>query len=204
MALWLPRLAQAQEPPTQGWLIGFRAGANLMQLREQDTNLALENSSVPGFQLGVVARCSLAPRWVFQPGLHFVRRGGTTRLGTIELRGGISYLELPLGLAYRVARLWPTGPNQRAGLWLGAAPYAAVALGGFYSANGNRTAIEFGSAGTLQRWDVGLKLGLQIHHGKWELQSGYDWGLLDVSNVPGRVARNRGVYGSLALYLGRI
>jgi Outer membrane protein beta-barrel domain len=202
MTLGLPALAQPAAP--KGWLLGFRAGANWMQLRKQDINLALENSSVPGFQLGVVACHSLAPRWTLQPGLHFVRRGGTTRLGTIELRGGISYLELPVGLAWRVAQLRPAKLGQRAGLWLGAAPYAAVALGGYYSANGNRTAIEFGNAGTLKRWDVGLKLGPQLRHGQWEFQAGYDFSLRDVSNVPGQMARNRGVYGSLTIYLGRI
>jgi hypothetical protein len=185
-------------PTPAKWRLGVRAGLNLMQLREESVGVALENSSVPGGQVGALVTARLGERWWVQPGLSLVRRGGRTKLAGNELRGGINYLDLPVALGYQLARPWPA---KNGGLWLAVGPYFSLALGGNLRVNGTIVPLEFGELGTFKRLDAGGKLGLHLQRGRWELQGGYDLGLVNVSNVPGTVTRNRGVYGSLVFYV---
>jgi Outer membrane protein beta-barrel domain len=188
----------APSPTPAKWRLGLRAGLNLMQLRDESVGVDLENSSVPGGQVGALVCVRLGGRWWAQPGASLVWRGGRTTLAGIELRGGISYLDLPVAVGYRLARLWPA---QNGGLWLAAAPYLSVALGGTLWVNGVASTLTFGELGTFKRLDAGGKLGLHLQRGRWELQAGYDLGLVNVSNVPGTVTRSRGVFGSLVFYV---
>jgi hypothetical protein len=175
-----------------------RAGLNLMQLRRESVGIALENSSVPGGQVGALVGVRLGERWWAQPGLSLVRRGGRTTVAGVELRGGLNYLDLPVAVGYRLARPWPA---HHGGLWLAVGPYLSLALGGNLRVNGVAVPLEFGELGTFKRLDAGGKLGLHLQQGRWELQGGYDLGLVNVSNVPGTVTRNRGLYGSLVFYV---
>ena len=116
---------------------GVRAGLNLQNLNGEDINGdKLKNKLTPGFHAGVEVGFPIAPDFYLQPGLLFSTKGATDLSGTQDLTARLSYIELPIHLAYK--------PQLGTGkLILGFGPYVAYGITGKLTLDGDEEDIKF-------------------------------------------------------------
>jgi Outer membrane protein beta-barrel domain len=154
----------------------------------------LKGKSKFGWQAGVIADIPFGEGALrLMPELNYINKGYTLKT-SVDLLGqpvavdgnsNVSYLELPLNLAYTV----PVGDNN---LLLGAGPYAAYGLGGknkVTTTTGGQTVkqdsdVEFGSGEEqINRFDYGLNVmvGYLLNNGLL-IKLNYSLGLAELSN----------------------
>ena len=176
----------AQTTATSKVKIGLKAGVNLAKIAitgsEYQDDEKDNAKNITSFQFGAYADVPLSTSFSIQPGIILNGKGGEvqlseagTQLGpptvTGSVKSNIMYIEVPVTAVYRVN-----------GFYLGAGPYAAVALSGKHkseltssgqTANEDRN-IEFGSKNEddFKRSDFGINL-----LGGYELKSGIQLGI---------------------------
>jgi hypothetical protein len=105
---------------------GVAAGALLSSIAVEGYDDEGTSSMQPGFSAGILAEMNLSDRIIFQPGLHFVRKGGVWEFPSGTDTFVLNYLELPLNVAYRIGNFF-----------VGAGPSIAMGLGGKLKADFN-------------------------------------------------------------------
>lgn len=166
--------------------IGLKAGVNLAKIAltgaEFEDNEKDDAKNITSFQFGAYADVPLSTSFSIQPGIILNGKGGEvqlseagTQLGpptvTGSVKSNIMYIEVPVNAVYRFN-----------GFYLGAGPYAAVAISGKHKSeltSSGQTAIEerdlkFGSKSQddFKRSDFGINLS-----GGYELKSGIQLGI---------------------------
>jgi hypothetical protein len=176
----------AQTTATSKVKIGLKAGVNLAKVAftgtELEDNEKDDARNITSFQFGAYADVPLSTSFSIQPGIILNGKGGEvqlseagTQLGsptvTGSVKSNIMYIEVPVNAVYRFN-----------GFYLGAGPYAAVALSGKHKseltssgqASSEERDIKFGSKSEddFKRSDFGINL-----LGGYELKSGVRLGL---------------------------
>ena len=138
--------------------IGLKAGVNLAKIAFTGTgfedNEKDDAKNITSFQFGAYADVPLSTFFSIQPGIILNGKGGEmqlseagTQLGppTIigSVKSNIMYLEVPINALYK-----------KNGFYIGAGPYAAVALSGKY-----KSELTITSSGQTEREDRDVKFG---------------------------------------------
>jgi hypothetical protein len=182
--------------------IGLRAGVNLAKIAltgtEFQDNEKDDVKNITSFQFGAYADIPLSTSFSVQPSLILNGKGGEmqlseagTQLGpptiTGSVKSNIMYIEVPLNVLYKIN-----------GFYIGAGPYAAIALSGKYRSELTPTSsgqtesedrdMNFGSNNKddFKRSDFGINLlaGYELKSG---IQVGinYGFGLSNIDPVKG-------------------
>lgn len=116
---------------------GVRAGVNFQNINgEDEEGDKLKNDLKPGFFAGVEAGIPIAPDFYFEPGLFFSTKGAANLGEVDDLKATISYIELPLHLAYK--------PQLGSGkVIVGLGPYVAYGVAGKLKLDDEEEDIEF-------------------------------------------------------------
>ncbi len=135
-----------------------------------------------GFTAGAFACIPITRRFIFQPGLNFVQKGGSPFDGSAgNQRGAIllNYIELPLNLVYKSA-------GKRGHFIAGGGPCVAFGISGTAKLNQQETDIKFGGNGEfdLKHFDAGanMLIGYELNNGI-SLLLNINAGLLNVSVI---------------------
>lgn len=164
---------------------GLKAGVNLAKLNYSASNLTINSDNLTSFHVTGYADAPIAPNFSFQPGLSLQGKGAAFKANEESIfdfdedaKVNLMYLELPLNFVYYI----PTGASGS--VFVGAGPYAGVALSGKAKAGSVSEDIEFGSEdGQMKRFDAGANflLGYRLTNG-FLLNAGYGLGLLNTIN----------------------
>jgi hypothetical protein len=155
------------------------------------------SGNLKSFGFGAFAEIYLGPKGSFQPGISYVRKGGTSITDDTDFSSGetvvshdktnFDYLEVPLNFLYNV-------PLKSGKVFIGMGPYLAMGLSAknktdVTSASGNTSSssqsITFGSGvNELKRMDLGINAlaGFRFDSGL-EIGGGMGFGLSNLSNV---------------------
>lgn len=99
-------------------------GINFQSLNEKiSSDEKMDYQLIIGYHIGMNVEIPIAPEFVFQPGLLFTTKGAKSTNGALTTTVNLSYIELPLNLAYR-------GLLGKGYLMIGLGPYFAYAIGG--------------------------------------------------------------------------
>jgi len=178
----------AQTTSTPKVKYGLKAGLNFAKLaftgNEMEDDRKNDAKNITSFQFGTYADIPLSTSFSLQPAIVLNGKGGETQLSELNtqlgpptetgtIKSNIMYIEVPINAVYKFNSFY-----------VGAGPYAAVALSGKYKSNltsassGQTTNeerdIKFGSKqeNDFKRSDFGINL-----LGGYELKSGIHLGL---------------------------
>lgn len=120
----------------QAQLFGIEGGVTFNTLKMELDDEDFDHGYRTGFKLGGFIDAPIGRGASFQPGLYYITKGsefetkntystgGTTIRETMDQKIQINYLEIPLNFQFKL------NPMRRSGLFFGAGPYVAFAMGG--------------------------------------------------------------------------
>lgn len=116
---------------------GIRGGINFQNMNGKDEEGdKLENHLKLGFHIGANVEFPIADEFYLQPGLLFTTKGATDFFGINDLKGTLSYIELPIHFLFK--------PQLGTGrLIIGLGPYLAYAVKGKMKLDNDEEDIEF-------------------------------------------------------------
>lgn len=170
--------------------LGIKAGVNMSNFNGMD-----DNKAKIGFNVGVLADYDFAPNVGLQSGLFATTKGFKHKGNLAEYTHNLTYLQLPLHIAYKV----DVTPGTK--VFLHGGPYAAYGISGkntnkrgIWELNVNKL---FGdSPSPYKPFDAGLGIGAGFELGQVVIDLGWDMGLVDISNTSKSV-KNQNAYLSL-------
>lgn len=166
---------------------GVKGGANLSSF-SGDLN---KTNYVFKYQFGVTADLALTENFYIITGLDLQTKGTKQKL-TPNVKYNPMYLQIPVHAAYK----FDIAPKTK--FVVEAGPYLAYGISGKVKSGGEKVNI-FGDD-RFKRFDMGLGAGVGIELNKFVIKGGYDFGLLDVSDVKGVKARNHNAYLTLGYH----
>lgn len=149
---------------------GIKGGVNLASIYGEGSTGA---KMKPGFHVGVTGEVGFMPLISVKSGLMFVNKGYNGPKGS-EYTAGLSYLQVPVHIAYKM----PLLPAVKLQLYGG--PYAAFGITGNIKSDGEKVA-SFSKEGGAKRFDMGLGAGADVIFGKITAGIGIDFGLTPLS-----------------------
>lgn len=165
--------------------LGVKAGANLSTFGGD----MKKTNSVFKYQFGITADIGLTENVYIITGLDFQTKGTKQKpKGAHDVKYNPMYLQLPVHAGYK----FDIAPRTR--LVVEAGPYIAYGIGG--KAKGEGKVNIFGDD-RFKRFDFGVGAGVGVEFGKIVVKSGYDFGLINVSDVKGVKVRNNNAYLTL-------
>lgn len=174
---------KAQDNP---FTFGVKAGVNMSNLTGD-----IENNKVRlGYNIGLTLDYSITKGWYILTGIEYTTKGSNFKK-TAGVKSSIhaAYLQLPIHAAYKME----VSPNTV--LVFRGGPFLAYGVNGDYTqkVGGVKTSSSTFSH-ALDRFDLGLGLGVGAEFDKVSLTLGWDFGLLDVSKVDGAKIRTGNAY----------
>jgi hypothetical protein len=137
---------------------GLKAGLNFAKLaftgNELEDNRKDDAKNITSFQFGAYADIPLSTSFSLQPGIVLNGKGGETQLSELDtqlgpptetgtIKSNIMYIEVPINAVYKFNSFY-----------VGAGPYAAVALSGKYKSN-----LTSASSGQITNEERDIKFG---------------------------------------------
>lgn len=188
----------------------LKGGFNFASLTSSETTNIQDATATSGFHFGVVSDIPIANSlFTFQPGVFITSKGAYTTAHTIEdktINPGATmqtyradvrplYLEVPLNLVVKIP------VSNRARLFIGAGPYAAMGIGGkvsgtrstngavesydrkiiFKDASPYDVRSEDNNVYKLNRFDVGINALAGIEVGRLLIGANYGYGFSNVN-----------------------
>ena len=187
-------LALVKVSMAQDVKIGIKAGVNLPRFETTAQGITTRSESTVNYQFGGFADLGFG-NFSLQPGLTLSGKGGKMGGQDYTLERNLMYLEVPVNAIYNI-------PVGTAKIFLGAGPYAAVALSGEDKIKDNATTeavaaqksdVLFGNAvNEVRRSDFGVNFGggLRLGNGV-NLAANYGLGLSNLSNETDVDTKNR-------------
>ncbi|HCO66234.1 MAG TPA: PorT family protein [Dysgonomonas sp.] len=162
---------------------GVRGGANLSSM----------NGDVPKtkyvfkYQIGATVDVGFTDNFYLITGLDLQTKGTKSKPkdGT-EVKYNPMYLQIPVHAAYK----FDVAPQGR--LVVEAGPYVAYGISGKMKGGGEK--VNFFGDDRFKRFDFGLGAGIGYEYSHFVVKGGYDFGLIDISDVKGVKARNHNAY----------
>lgn len=102
---------------------GFTAGTTISSYKIKAESLTISPKSKVGFTTGVVSSINFGKNFSFQPGLHFVQKGGKMKNEQATNQLTLNYVELPLNMLYNIHQ--PKGK-----FFVGAGPSLSMGISG--------------------------------------------------------------------------
>lgn len=165
---------------------GVRAGGVLSSMNG-DINKA---KYVFKYQVGATVDVGFTENIYLVTGIDFLAKGTKSKpkLGA-ETKLNPMYLQVPVHAAYK----FDVAPGSR--LVVEAGPYVAYGIAGKMKSGSEKVNI-FGDD-KFKRFDFGLGAGVGYEYGHFVVKGGYDFGLINISDVKGTKARNHNAYLTL-------
>lgn len=173
---------------------GVKAGVNMsnMDIKHIDTKVKF------GYNIGVTVDYAINQDWYILSGLQYTTKGTKIDYSIFEAKLNAAYLQLPIHAGYKLE----IAPETK--LVFHAGPYFAYGINGKAKASTNyfeELEDEWGIEGTgksntfdtIDRFDMGLGLGVGIEFGKFGLDLGWDYGLINIAKEDG-TTRNGNAY----------
>jgi hypothetical protein len=181
------------------WKFGLRFGGNINKQIVEDSPVGMVLDPVEpraGIHGGLILDRSWR-NWSLQPGLFITQKGSGNRQS--ELRVRTTHLEFPLQINYL---LFET-KNQEVtkGLSIFLAPYSSYLIRSTVELEGAKLRIGLKETG-FNRWDYGLRSGVDFHVGSFDFLIGYEHGLKNLGNEF-LIVKNRGFFFNVGLVFGR-
>jgi len=168
---------------------GVKVGANLSSMGGD----IKKTDYVFKYQAGVTADLAFSENFYLITGLDFQTKGTKSKpKGSADIKYNPMYLQVPVHAAYK----FNVADNTK--LVFQAGPYVAYGIGGKMKSQGTKISI-FGDD-KFKRFDMGLGTAVGVELGKIVIKGGYDFGLLDVSDISGVKARNHNGYVTLGYH----
>lgn len=165
--------------------LGIKGGANLSNY-SGDID---DNKYVFKYQFGITADMALTDNFYLITGLDFQTKGAKSKpdVGQ-EVKFNPMYLQIPVHAAYKFDIATDTRFVVEAG------PYFAYGIGGKMKGEEKHNIFK---DDRFKRFDLGLGAGIGVEYKMFALKGGYDFGLLDISDMSGIKARNHNAYLTL-------
>lgn len=168
----------------------------------------LDSKYKAGFAVGLVLDYTLSNNVLLETGLSYQKKGSKLYkldkpiFGMTELDATMNYLEMPLWIGYKIKNdsKWVITPKLGAFLAIGLDGKGTLHGGDFQTSAGwsnvfddNIVSIENHnySYRSFNRFDMGIRLGVNIAYSKYYLTTSYDWGLLETHSTFGKKMENR-------------
>jgi hypothetical protein len=185
---------QAQSPLS----FGVQAGLNLSNVSWTGADDA---SSKIGFNIGVTADYGLADALYLQPALLYTVKGASDVAGD-DVSASLSYLELPINLAYKIP------VTEGCTVVLKAGPYLAYGLSAKLSGEEGGVSAEIDlykenediwgtDDAPLKKLDYGIGIGAGIEFGQIVAGLSYEMGLANLANYDGGKIKNQNAFLSV-------
>ncbi|WP_312186091.1 porin family protein [Sphingobacterium sp.] len=163
---------------------GIRGAANFAKEVRYSKQGSSANPAITRFQVASYVEIPIGSDFSFQPGVAFQQTGSKMSTGYQDgevLMDGwrkVQYLELPLNIIHYFPQ------NNLGRFFIGAGPYASIAMSGEEKFSKNIVSISFGTdkhIDNMKKYDAGLNflLGFKLTNG-FSVYGGYGLGLLDV------------------------
>ncbi|MCC5931743.1 MAG: outer membrane beta-barrel protein [Cyclobacteriaceae bacterium] len=175
------------------WRPGLKIGVNSNTL-VSSSSASLLNGLQAAYSHSVGLNAGLyferrTRNWAIQPGIGFSRRNvSEDQLGVISFNA----LEFPTHIQCKIFDFKKSIPES---FLIFVAPYTAYFMGS------NRFKTE--DTDTANRWDAGMKAGVVILSGTFELVIGYERGFVNIGNGSGIEAFNSGFFINFGFVVGR-
>ncbi|MDO5522649.1 MAG: porin family protein [Bacteroidia bacterium] len=181
--------------------LGVKGGLNMSNFVYGD-EVTDKNMKI-GFHIGLAADYDFAYNMAIQTGLFFTTKGSTVKyegLVDAEYKENLMYLQLPIHLAYKL----DVSPGTR--IVFHGGPYAAYGVAGKRTAKVGSISGEwdvdkmFGDAvGQYKPFDAGLGIGVGAEFGRFLVDLGWDFGLVNISNRSNGNTKNQNAYLSVGV-----
>ncbi|MDR0823739.1 MAG: PorT family protein [Prevotella sp.] len=183
IALLMGVNASAQTPIT----FGIKAGVNLSNLTGDSDG----TKAKIGFNAGVTVDFGIAQDVYLLTGLEYSLKGAKLSDEGETMKLGLSYIQLPIHVGYKLAVAEGTNIVFHAG------PYLGYLAGGNWSYDGASIGI-FSDAGEaiskFKRFDFGVGLGVGAEFGKIGVGLGWDFGLAKIMDEANVSVKNSNAY----------
>ena len=162
---------------------GVKAGGNVSSMGGD----IKKTEYVFKYQVGVTADLAFTDNWYLITGLELQTKGTKSKPhGTPNVKYNPMYLQIPVHAAYKM----DVADNTR--LVFEAGPYVAYGISGKMKGGGTKVNV-FGD-NKFKRFDMGAGAAVGVEISKFVVKTGYDFGILDVSDMKGVKARNHNGY----------
>ena len=162
---------------------GVKGGGNISSMGGEIT----KTNYVFKYQFGVTADLAFTDNFYLITGLDLQTKGPKSKPhGAANAKYNPMYLQIPVHAAYKM----DVSDNTR--LVFEAGPYVAYGISGKVKSDGHKVNI-FGDD-KFKRFDMGAGAAVGVEFSKFVIKTGYDFGILDVSDMKGVKARNHNGY----------
>lgn len=163
---------------------GVKVGLNLGQAVYEVEGLGISTSNLAGLQAGLVGEMSFTENVHVNSGLLYTVKGAELSFLGVDIDFPISFLELPLNVAYK-------HDLGTARVYAQAGPYVALGLSAKSKSGDDVDDIEFGSDGDeLKRFDFGFNFGVGIEIERAQVGVSYGLGVANLSNSSESMIKN--------------
>jgi hypothetical protein len=174
--------------------IGIKVGLNLADAKYEYTQTSISTSNLVGFQAGLIGELPLSDALYLNLAALFSQKGTKLSLLGMEVKFPVTYVEVPLNLAYK----YDLGALK---LFAQAGPYVGYGLSAKMTGSGLDETIDFGTeTNQMKRLDFGANFGAGIEIGPVQVGANYGLGLANISNDPDETMKH-GVLSITAAFL---
>lgn len=174
---------------------GIKAGLNLSQAVYEVEGLGISTSNLVGFQAGLVGEMSFTENVHLNSGLLYSVKGVKLSFLGVDVDFPISFLELPLNVAYK-------HDLGNARVYAQSGPYVGLGISAKSKSGDDVEDVEFGSAGNeLKKWDYGFNFGVGIEIERAQVGVSYGLGLANLSNSSDAEIKNGVLSFTFAFFL---
>ena len=139
------------------------------------------------YQVGATLDIGFTENFYIITGLDLQTKGTKSKpKGASSVKFNPMYLQVPIHAAYK----FDIAPKTR--FVAEAGPYLAYGIAGKMKSDGEK--VDIFHDDRFKRFDLGLGAGVGIELDKFVVKGGYDFGLLDISDVKGVKTRNHNAY----------
>lgn len=181
------------------WKLGIRFGGNINKQIVEDSPLS--SGAVPGEPRAGIHGGLILDRswrnWSLQPGLFITQKGSGNRQSDFRFR--TTHIEFPLQINYLLFETKNKKVTKGISIFL--APYSSYLIRSTVELEGEKLRIGLKETG-FDRWDYGLKSGVDFHVGSFDFLIGYEHGLKNLGDEF-LIVKNRGFFFNMGWVFGR-
>jgi len=162
---------------------GVRGGANLSSFNGDIS----KTKYIFKYQVGATVDIGFTDNIYLITGLDLQTKGTKSKpkLGP-DVKYNPMYLSIPIHAGYK----FDVGSNSR--IVVEAGPYVAYGISGKIKGDGKK--VNFFGDDRFKRFDFGLGAGVGYEYSHFVVKGGYDFGLINISDMKGVKARNHNAY----------
>lgn len=173
---------KAQDNP---FTFGVKAGVNMSSVTGDDDGTKVRF----GYNIGVTVDYAINQDWYILSGLQYTTKGtNLDKIGSIKPSMHAAYLQLPIHAAYKLE----VAPETK--LVFHAGPYLAYGLNGDLKFEEDGEKLSYNTFDYFKRFDAGLGLGVGAEFGKFGVDLGWDFGLVNIVDKGDGTIRNANAY----------